>query len=122
MQVVTSLHTGRPRVVRQLILGLALSAVTAVPGFAQVEWRSGDKLPPRKLQPDELVQELERLSQREERRHAVVHLRGPSSEEQREALAAGGLRLLSFLGGDAYFASLSPAIDTARVLNEDTVG
>ena len=112
----------RPRRLAALVLGIAaVLCLSALPGSAQVHWRAGDTRTPKTLSSQELTRELERLSQRPERRHAVVYLNGPSTSADREALRDAGVRLLSYLGGDAYFASLSSPVDSARVLGRNAV-
>jgi len=94
---------------------LALSVLMAPGVTAEVEWRNGAPSAPEQMQPAEIGQAVLDLASRPGQSRVVVHLDGPVQPGQREALAESGIRLLSYLGGHAYFASLVDAPDAARI-------
>ena len=54
---------------------------------------------------------LAELASRPEESRIVVHFEGPLQPGRRAALESSGIRLLSYLGGYAYFATLSSGVD-----------
>jgi hypothetical protein len=95
-----------------LLLALALSADAP---RAEVRWRSGATSAPAPMAPAELARAVADLAASPAARRIVVHLDGPLTIERREELEARGLRLLSYLGGHAYFATLAANVDAGRL-------
>ncbi|MBL0921955.1 MAG: S8 family serine peptidase [Phycisphaerales bacterium] len=93
-------------------LACAAGALISCAASAQVQWRTGaDPAIPR-LSRAEVQDALTDLSARGaelQRRRVVVQFSEPVDDAQRARLSAAGLRLLSPLGDNAFFASLSPA-------------
>ncbi|HSW44967.1 MAG TPA: S8 family serine peptidase, partial [Phycisphaerae bacterium] len=81
----------------------------AAPAVEQVRARLSD-LAPRKSTDKEATG-----------RHVFVQLAGPITDTQRKDLAAGGMRLLAYLGDHAFFASLTPGADTDRIARSQAV-
>jgi hypothetical protein len=110
---------GRTHQVRLPILTFAaiVAAFTLPVSTArgEVQWRSGARSAPAAMQPAELAQAIGELAGRPEQRRVVMHFDGPLQPGQRAALEANGVRLLSYLGGHAYFVTLTPDVDPARV-------
>jgi hypothetical protein len=96
------------------ILLLAL-LVTVPQARADVHWRSGEVSVPSAMQPGELAAAVSELAARPGERRVVMHFDGPLQMNERAALEANGVRLLSYLGGYAYFVSLAPRVDAAKV-------
>ncbi len=67
----------------------------------RIRWRSGEVTPEPKVRADL----YERL-RAQEGRHAVVHLEEIPTAEERAALGSSGVKLLRYLGGNAYFAKI----------------
>ena len=94
--------------------------------FAQpVRWRNGDALP-EEMTPAAVEQKANALKISNAQggprvRHLVVQLDEISTSQQREALAAKGLRLLQPLGGTAYFASVDAALVEPAALTQRKV-
>jgi subtilisin family serine protease len=91
-----------------LCVAAALAASQAAAGVA---WRTGGAEAPRTLDRTVLRGELAALGAREDARRVVVHFARPLAESEREALALAGVRLQSYLGGNAYFATLASELD-----------
>jgi subtilisin family serine protease len=101
-----------------MITGAALLAailLTSHPAGAEVRWRSGMRSDPSPMHSAELTRAITELVSRPEQTRVVMHFDGPLRLEQRTELEAGGVRLLSYLGGNAYFATLTPDVDPTRV-------
>ena len=97
-----------------LLLALTASFVGSPPASAEVEWRSGARSAPSAMARGTLQEALGTLRDGLGERRAVVHFDGPLSADAREELAASGVRLLSYLGGHAYFATLTRSLDASR--------
>lgn len=101
----------------------------AAPAKAQVAWRSGPTDQPRSVGRAQLATKLQRLSPTVGVRRVVVRLDQVPTEEEKSTLAANGMRLLDYLGDNAYFATLSPRASlntagiaaTGRVFNADVI-
>jgi hypothetical protein len=105
-----------PRRFFVIAAALTVLSVLAAPAVtAEVKWRSGAPSAPQRMQPAEIGQAVLELASRPGQSRVVLHLDGPVQPGQRAALAASGIRLLSYLGGHAYFASLAEAPDAARI-------
>ncbi len=100
---------------RWLAGGIALAVVCGgamVPAHAaEVRWRSGAVSAPTPMGTAELVRAFGELAARDDETCVVAYFAGPLAPPGREALQASGVRLLSYLGGHAYFARLTPALD-----------
>jgi len=100
-------------IARGLILLAALAL--AAPGVrAEIRWKTGTVPTPSPMQPTELGRALTELADPSHESRIVIQLGGPVQPGQREALEASGVRLLSYLGDHAYFATLSPDADAAE--------
>jgi hypothetical protein len=100
-----------------LFAGAALVAalvLTLQPAAADVQWRSGNRSVPSPMQPAELGQTIGELASRPGQTRVVVHFGGPLRHGQRDELESSGVRLLSYLGGYAYFATLTSDVRPAR--------
>ena len=93
---------------------LVATLLPSQPALAEVEWRSGRLSVPLPMQPAELGQALAQLANRPERSRIVIHFEGPVQPTQRGTLESTGIRLLSYLGGHAYFATLTVDVDSTR--------
>ncbi len=93
---------------------LAVSAAALQPATAEVRWRNGAASAPSPMAPADLARTLADLATRSHQSRVVIHLDGPLPLERRAALEASGIRLLSYLGGHAYFARLTSGLDVAR--------
>lgn len=92
-----------------------LTLVDVVPLAAQVAWRSPSE-PARDTSVMDAAENLRALVGRGSRRVVVRFERGVT-REQRQRLAAAGLRLGAYLGERSFFAQLAPACDVAGVLS-----
>jgi hypothetical protein len=96
-----------------LAAAAVLSSLAFVqPASAQVRWRSGVTDTP-KMQPGAIQQVIVDLAGREGGAHAVVKLDRPVDARLRARLERSGLRLLNYLGDNAFFAAVSPAAANA---------
>lgn len=102
-------------IVGGLLVLVALGSLVTRPAFGEVKWRSGTVDSPQPMNPAELRQAITHLAERPERSRIVIHFAGPLEDDRREALAASGVRLTSYLGGYAFFATLTDRIDPAKV-------
>jgi subtilisin family serine protease len=93
---------------------VAASVLTLQPAAADVQWRSGNRSVPSPMEPAELGQTIVELASRPEQSRVVVHFDGPLRHGQRDELESSGVRLLSYLGGYAYFATLTSDVRPAR--------
>lgn len=89
------------------------AALCCSPASAQVRWKTGLDGAAERMDAVELREAVTRLSTRETLRRVVVQFDEPVSTEQRDKLAQAGVRLLSYLGDHAYFASLADGADGA---------
>ncbi|HRX86610.1 MAG TPA: hypothetical protein P5572_16425, partial [Phycisphaerae bacterium] len=92
--------------------------VWAATGAAgQVRWRSDDSMAAAGHTSTTSV--LTMLNRAAPVTHIVVQFRAPLAEATRVQLEADGLQLLSYLGGNAYFAAVTPGgLDTVALLAE----
>jgi subtilase family protein len=97
---------------RIFFLFSSLIAATAPSGtlLADVRWRSGHAEIPRR-QPAELSPAIEEITRGGAARHIVVQFDGPITDVNKGNLAAAGVRLLDYLGDNAFFA----AVDQSRL-------
>ena len=77
----------------------------AVVRGATVQWRSGVFAPEPQSRQD-LHQALTKLNDRSNARHLLVQLKHPIGRTSRAQLQSGGLRLLAYLGNNAFFAAV----------------
>jgi len=93
------------------LIALAGAAVllTASASHAQIQWRTGTGQVPQRMTKAVLADTLRTLASRENASRVVVHLSGPVTDAEKQTLAAQGVTLLSYLGSNAYFGSLSSA-------------
>ncbi len=105
------------------IVGGILSVVAPVSGEAleqasrpaHIEWRTG-AVPVGAKSKAQIREAIAALRARGTGRHFVVAFDAPLTPAERTVLREAGLRLLSYLGSNAFFASLSPAtLDPAAV-------
>ena len=98
------------RAVSGLVTGLALALLCTAAVRAEVRWKSGAVSAPASMGPSERLRVLGQLAS-STHKTVVIHFSGPLAKSEREALARSGVRLLSYLGGNAYFARLTPELD-----------
>lgn len=101
--------------------GLAASVASAAPAdnpFA-VSWRSGAVDQPKMATRAELKTKLSRLVPVQGTSHILVRFDQIPTDAQRQSMEAKGLRLLNYVGGSAYFASLDRASLDAGALAAD---
>ncbi len=92
--------------------------VTAAPsGETAIRWYSGLESSTTKT-PAQLRDILSALGAIAEQRHIVVQFAEPVGPTRREAMRASGLRLLSYLGDNAFFAAMSPEGFRPAVLSQ----
>lgn len=91
----------------------ALAAAIASPAGADIRWQSGGVTAVRQT-PAQAADALLAIS-KSAARHAVVQFNGPITPAQRRDLAAAGVELQAYVGGNAYFAHLPGVIDRERV-------
>jgi hypothetical protein len=97
------------------LAGLVLAAAVSSEPRAEVRWRSGAVSAPAPMEREELAQAAAELSKAPGTSRFVLYFDGPVQPEERASLQASGIRLLSYLGGHAYYASIAPGADTARL-------
>ena len=102
-------------IVGGFLILVALGSLVTRPAFAEVKWRSGAVDSPQPMKPADLRQAITDLAERPERSRIVIHFAGPLEGDRRETLAASGVRLMNYLGGYAFFATLTDQIDAADV-------
>jgi len=79
-----------------------------------IEWLTGASQSPR-MSPTELHDALTQLANRPVDRHLVVQFDGPVDSKLRAQFAASGLRLFTYVGSNAFFASTTPGVDAANI-------
>jgi hypothetical protein len=90
-----------------VIVLITLSFLTLSSAVAgEIRWKTGHAQLP-KLAPDQIAGKISELAARSPARHLVVQFDQPLTPARRQALEASGLRLLSHLGDNAFFASVS---------------
>lgn len=92
------------------VAALAVSAVDA----GEIRWSNGDRSVSPAMNREAKRDAASRLGDRAER-HVVVYFDGPVTPDERSKLSAAGMRLTSYLGGDAYFATLARGNDSPRI-------
>ncbi len=94
------------------VVGLALSLGVALPASAQLQWRTGASERPARMTAETLRESLAEFSLRDgaARRRVVVHFDRALAGEDRAAFERAGVMLLSYLGENAYFASMDAAL------------
>ncbi len=117
--------TMAPRPVRALrpsaLLACAAGALLSCAASAQVQWRAGADAAIPSLSAEQIRTTLTDLNARAadtQRRRVVVQFKAPVTDAQRARLANAGMTLLSPLGDNAFFASLSPV---AGALDADAI-
>lgn len=101
-----------------LVVSTFVTILTLVsPVHAQVHWRAGDGEVPKQSSAALLQQTISQLGARPDgSRRIVVHFDRAILPAERAGLEKNGVRLLGYLGSNAYFASLDP-----RTLNAGAV-
>lgn len=97
----------RARVLRltlAVVCGHAVALATAAQ--AEVKWKSGPALALQRMAPNDAIVALGQLAARPDMRHVVVRFDAPVVDSQRAKLRESGVELLSYLGDNAYFATL----------------
>lgn len=100
---------GIAKMVGAVVLGVAVAAQ------AEIRFQTGTVEIAQK-RPQELEAAMNQLAAAPDRRHVVVQFSGPLAENERQGLENAGLKLLNYLGGNAYFAALSPGRVNAAAL------
>jgi hypothetical protein len=115
MAIMVKFNSARVFLVCMLVcVGTAATAQVAN-AASEIRWRSGAVEAELKA-PAELSDALTELAARPDERHLVVQFESPVDPNTRNALEGAGLRLLSYLGDNAFFASISPQqLDTKAV-------
>ncbi|TWT41840.1 Serine protease AprX [Phycisphaerae bacterium RAS1] len=96
------------------LVSLAISGVAHAANPA-VAWRNAGLSAPPPVSFDAAA-ELQALAGRPDARHVVIQFADTATTADRQALASGGVQLLSYLGHGAYFASLDAAALNAAAL------
>jgi len=96
--------------VRSLVAAALLAGLAAPPAPAAVPWKSGPRTEPRQMGAAELARTLDQLARRPSARHVVIHFDAPLSAERRALVESRGVRLLGYLGANAYFANLTESM------------
>lgn len=91
---------------RSIVLALT-GAISAAAFAADVPWRTGSV----DILQQNAAAELAALATRPDQRHVVLQFHAPLSNTQREQLAAGGVQLLAYVSGNAYFATVEADAD-----------
>ena len=100
------------RVLGAVLLIGALSSARTVSG--QVHWRSGASAPSGKS-PAEIRTFFANPTLRDNAKHVVVQLDGPLTATRRNEFSNAGITILSYLGDNAFFASVSDGVDQAAL-------
>jgi len=104
-----SLKADRPRLLTWLVVvGVVWMSHDAIAGVQPIAWRTGAA----ELSPQSASQRRATLQSLVDGRstggrHILVQLSSPVDDALRSTLAARGMRLLSYVGGSAFFASLA---------------
>jgi hypothetical protein len=96
-----------------MLVGAACGLGVAPVARAQVQWRTGAGAAPVRQGPAELGKSLEAMASRPGVRRVVAHFDGPLSDLQKRTLEGAGVRLLDYVGSNAYFARLKEGLDGA---------
>lgn len=108
---------GAFRIGSALLSAAALSASLFVAGVAdaQVKWRNGPVELPQHLAKAALQNRLDAFAQNDEASRVLLHFDSPVEKATRAELADAGVRLLEYVGENAWFASLDKAaLDTGK--------
>ncbi|HRX87525.1 MAG TPA: S8 family serine peptidase, partial [Phycisphaerae bacterium] len=102
-------------------LTCALVLCWTVQASAQVRWRTG--VAPRSGKtPEQVIATLAQVNQRSAEHHFVVQFSEPLTDARRADLTEAGVNLLSYLGDNAFFASVAPAgADSAALTRQATL-
>lgn len=123
MMAMRSVRALRP----SALLACAAGALLSGAASAQVQWRNGADSAIPHMSAEQVRGALADLNARAAdtaQRRVVVQFKAPVGDAQRARLRASGLTLLSPLGDNAFFASLSPvagAVDAAAIAAEPTL-
>ena len=99
----------------------ALPMAAPVSAIAEIPWRSGHAATQTKTH-DEIRTAIAELDSSADSRHIVVQFDRPLVRQQKAALDRSGLILLSYLGNNAYFASLpAQGVDAEAVAQTRTL-
>ena len=101
---------------RLTVAASLLSLFAALAAAGEIPWRSQPAARHAGVARPTPVEALQQLATRPDQQHAVIQFQRPVTPEQRQALAAAGVTLLSFLHENAFFARLDGArLDVAAV-------
>ena len=93
---------------RNVIVLITLIFLAASPAVAgEIRWQTGMAQLPT-VASDQIAGKLTELAARTTAHHLVVQFDRPLTPSQKQALEASGLNLLSYLGNNAFFASVTP--------------
>jgi subtilisin family serine protease len=97
----------------------ALMTLAANPGaaFAQVQWRTGPGPVPTRMAAPEITGAVRTLAARPAATHVLASFDRPLLPAERTQVEQAGLRLLDYVGGNAYFAALDPAAMNPEALS-----
>ena len=98
-----------------LLLGTCVLMWVVQPAQAQIRFRSGPFTMQAKEQ-QEVGAAISELTSTPDKRHLVVQFNRPVRPEERDTLGRSGLELLTYLGDNAFFASLTEGVN-ARALS-----
>ena len=123
MMAMRSVRALRP----SALLACAAGALISSAASAQVQWRNGADSAIPHMSAEQVrgaVADLNARAADTAQRRVVVQFKAPVNDAQRARLRAAGMTLLSPLGDNAFFASLSPvagAVDAAAIAAEPTL-
>ncbi len=98
-----------------LVAGLAIGLSAPPSAMAQVQWRTGAGAAPVRQDRAALAQTLGDLAGQKDKHRVVAHFEGPLTDAQKAALDGAGLRLLDYVGSNAYFTTLKDGLRGADV-------
>ena len=96
-------------------IGVTAMLVAPSASAERIRWRAGPANTASRS-PQEIREAITALASRGEAHHLVVQFDGPAGSRERAALESEGLRLLKYLGNNAYFAAWSRAPVDATAL------
>ncbi|MDX1387832.1 MAG: S8 family serine peptidase [Acidobacteriota bacterium] len=105
---------GAVRVVCRCASFVLCAALLAPAAGAEVSWKSGSRSAPTPMDDDKLRERLSELAGRDGKSRVTVFFDGPIDQTRRAMLKTSGVELLGYLGDNAYFATLTEALDLTR--------
>jgi hypothetical protein len=95
---------------------LLCAGLPAAPASAQVQWRSGRGAALPSLSPAAAATGLRTMVQPDQRRHVIVRFADRVGADTRRRMEAGGVKLLSYLGDNTFFAVVNePQLNEAAL-------